>query len=102
MPLPNSITLPSVGATPFGTRSAGAFVGFGAAGEPESHFMTTLLLTHADCIEHAPPEGHPERPDRLRAVEDALSHPDFDGLDRRDAPLATIDQIAATLPESEE
>ena len=28
----------------------------------------TLLLTHTACLDHVTPPGHPERPDRLRAV----------------------------------
>ena len=37
----------------------------------------TDFFTHPDCLEHAPPEGHPERPARLRAVLDRLG---ADGL----------------------
>ena len=35
--------------------------------------MSTLLLSHKACLDHVTPPGHPERPDRLRAVEEALS-----------------------------
>ena len=58
----------------------------------------TLYVSHPACLDHDTTANHPEHPDRLRAVEDALSHPDFDGLDRRDAPLATIDQIGLVHP----
>jgi acetoin utilization deacetylase AcuC-like enzyme len=35
--------------------------------------MTDLLiLTHPDCLDHVPPPGHPESPQRLTAVMDAL------------------------------
>ena len=34
--------------------------------------MTTLLLSHPACLDHATPAGHPERADRLRAVKEAL------------------------------
>lgn len=54
----------------------------------------TILFTHKDCLAHNPGMGHPESRARLKAVLDALDHPDFAVLDRRDAPLATIDQIA--------
>ena len=50
--------------------------------------MTTLLYYHPACLEHDPGHGHPERPDRLRAVMQALSHPDFASLKRREAPMA--------------
>ena len=55
--------------------------------------MTTLLYTHAACIEHDPGPGHPETPDRLRAVLAALDGPEFEALERREAPLAEIAQI---------
>jgi acetoin utilization deacetylase AcuC-like enzyme len=54
----------------------------------------TILFTHPDCISHNPGPGHPERPERLKAVLAALDHPDFAGLDRRAAPLAEEAQIA--------
>jgi acetoin utilization deacetylase AcuC-like enzyme len=50
--------------------------------------MTTLYLTHPACLEHEAPRGHPERPDRLRAVWRALEDPGFAGLDRREAQAA--------------
>ena len=56
--------------------------------------MTTLLFTHPSGIEHDPGPGHPERPDRLRAVLKALGEEDFTGLVRREAPRATVGQIA--------
>ena len=55
--------------------------------------MTTLLFTHPACIEHDPGPHHPERPDRLRAVVDALEHEDFSALDRRIAPLGSVEAI---------
>ena len=42
--------------------------------------MSTLLLSHKACLDHVTPPGHPERPDRLRAVEEALSHERFHSL----------------------
>ena len=50
--------------------------------------MTTALLTHADCLLHTTPPGHPERVARLEAVLAALSEPEFEALLRLDAPLA--------------
>ncbi len=50
--------------------------------------MTTLLLHHAAFLEHLTPIGHPERPDRLRAIHAALDNPDFAALTRVEAPLA--------------
>jgi len=57
--------------------------------------MTTLLLSHEDCIAHVPPEGHPERPDRLRAIGEALSTDAFAALQRQPAPLGDPARAAA-------
>ena len=47
--------------------------------------MTTLLVSQPDFADHVTPQGHPERADRIRAVEDALARSRFDKLLRRDA-----------------
>ncbi|KAB2912585.1 MAG: histone deacetylase family protein [Hyphomicrobiaceae bacterium] len=49
--------------------------------------MTTLLLTHPCFVEHDTGYGHPERPDRMRAIDKVLSHEMFNGLKREEAPL---------------
>jgi acetoin utilization deacetylase AcuC-like enzyme len=56
--------------------------------------MTTLLYTHPACLEHDPGQYHPESRARLRAVLNALDGPDFARLERREAPDATIEDIA--------
>jgi acetoin utilization deacetylase AcuC-like enzyme len=48
----------------------------------------TLYLTHPAGLEHEAPPGHPERPDRLRAVWRALEDVRFAALDRREAKAA--------------
>jgi len=60
--------------------------------------MTTILYSHPKCIEHDMGAGHPESPDRLRAVMEALKADAFNGLDRREAPMAELDQIARVHP----
>ena len=55
--------------------------------------MATLYLTHSICLEHDTGYGHPERPDRLRAVETALSQDNFKVLIRKQAPLAELETI---------
>lgn len=55
--------------------------------------MDTLLVTHAACFAHEVPEGHPECPDRLRAVLGALNAEEFALLVRAEAPLATVEQL---------
>jgi acetoin utilization deacetylase AcuC-like enzyme len=61
--------------------------------------MTTLLLSHPACLNHATPEGHPERADRLRAVNDVLSEERFNALVRGEAPEGSLD--LATLCHNE-
>jgi acetoin utilization deacetylase AcuC-like enzyme len=60
--------------------------------------VTTLLLSHSACLEHATPSGHPECSDRLRAIEHALVAPAFDKLLREEAPRASQQQIALAHP----
>ena len=60
--------------------------------------MATLLVSHSACLNHLTPPGHPERPDRLRAVERALSDERFQYLTRVEAPVATFDTIALCHP----
>ena len=44
--------------------------------------MSTLLITHPCFVNHDNGPGHPERPDRMRAIDKALSHDAFAGLTR--------------------
>lgn len=48
--------------------------------------MTTLLITHPCFVEHDTGFGHPERPDRMRAIDRVLSHDLFADLVREEAP----------------
>jgi acetoin utilization deacetylase AcuC-like enzyme len=59
--------------------------------------MTTLLLTHPCFVEHDTGIGHPERPDRMRAVDKALAHEAFAKLKRMDAPLRADVEDAIAL-----
>ncbi len=58
-------------------------------------YMTTALLTHADCLTHVTPDGHPERVARLEHVLHALEALD---LTRVTAPLAAEDDILRVHP----
>lgn len=49
--------------------------------------MPTLLLTHPSFLEHDTGPGHPERPDRMRAIDKVLSHDFYANLVREEAPL---------------
>src|SRR5262245_17681667 len=60
--------------------------------------MTTLLITHPSSYQHENPPGHPERTDRLRAIESALAADQFKPLTRVQAPQASLDAIAFCHP----
>ncbi len=67
---------------------------------PKTRFLpamsTVVILTHPDCARHAPPSGHPERPERLAAALSGL-----DGLDlaREDASEASDEDLAVLHPQ---
>ncbi|MCF1504500.1 histone deacetylase family protein [Afifella sp. H1R] len=61
--------------------------------------MTTLLLHHADFLDHLTAPGHPERPDRLKALHAALDHEAFSSLLREEAPLGDKDVAALAHPQ---
>lgn len=50
--------------------------------------MTTALISHPACLQHAPPAGHPECPERLEAVLTALEAAPFKALLRVQASRA--------------
>jgi acetoin utilization deacetylase AcuC-like enzyme len=61
--------------------------------------VTTALFTHPACLDHDNGPGHPERPDRLRAVLRALEGEAFATLAREEAPEATPEQLVRVHPE---
>lgn len=61
--------------------------------------MTTVLIGHEAGLAHNMGDGHPERPDRLRAVNAVLGGPAFDGLVRLEAPEADRDALLLAHPE---
>lgn len=62
--------------------------------------MTTRLYSHPIFLEHLTPPGHPERPDRLRAIARALDDEAFAHLDRVEAPEGDEATILYVHPES--
>jgi acetoin utilization deacetylase AcuC-like enzyme len=60
--------------------------------------MTTALITHADCLGHVNPAGHPERGERLEAIEAAFEAEEFAYLVRVEAPLAEDAAILRAHP----
>lgn len=55
--------------------------------------MSTLVFSHVACLDHRPGPGHPESPERLKAVLKALQAPEFGAVQWRDAPMGTVDQV---------
>jgi acetoin utilization deacetylase AcuC-like enzyme len=55
-----------------------------------------LYFSHPSSLEHDPRlglPGHPEQPDRLRAIEAALGERDWLGWERREAPVASEEEL---------
>lgn len=61
--------------------------------------MATRLYTHPIYLEHLTPAGHPERPDRLRAIERVLDDEAYADLDRVTSPMGDADTILYAHPE---
>jgi acetoin utilization deacetylase AcuC-like enzyme len=60
-----------------------------------------LYFSHPTCLEHDPREGlpgHPESPERLRAIEAALAERDWLGWERREAPAANVEELKLVHP----
>jgi len=60
--------------------------------------MTTLLYPHESSLQHATPLGHPERPDRLRAIETVLESERFSLLARETAERVERDAVIRVHP----
>ncbi|TPW02846.1 MAG: histone deacetylase superfamily protein, partial [bacterium] len=59
--------------------------------------MSVALFTHPDMLAHRPGVGHPESPERLQAVLDALDSASL-GLDRRAATEAAVVDLERLHP----
>ncbi len=75
--------------------------------------MSTAFISHPACLRHEMGAGHPECPDRLRAIDDQLvAQRLFDLLDHHEAPAATradlervhspahVERVFAAAPEA--
>lgn len=60
--------------------------------------MPTLVLSHAASLGHDAGYGHPERPDRIRAVETVLGQEEFASLKRQQAPRGSREAILRVHP----
>src|SRR3954468_898847 len=57
-----------------------------------------LYFSHPFSLEHDTGYGHPERPDRIRAVEAELESRDWCGYERREAPRVSDGQLLRVHP----
>ncbi|BGE84815.1 histone deacetylase family protein [Methylosinus trichosporium] len=62
--------------------------------------VRTLFVTHESGLAHQMGAGHPEQPDRLRAIERSLEQERFQTLARVTAPAATREALLRVHPES--
>jgi acetoin utilization deacetylase AcuC-like enzyme len=60
--------------------------------------VSTLYLCHPSALNHQTPPGHPERPDRIRAIERTLEHERFAALHREQAPMGQPEMAALAHP----
>jgi acetoin utilization deacetylase AcuC-like enzyme len=72
--------------------------GFKRCGDPSE--LTTLLLTHPASYGHEMGAGHPERPERMRAIERALEQEAFHLLAREQAPAVAREALMRAHPEA--
>jgi acetoin utilization deacetylase AcuC-like enzyme len=59
-----------------------------------------VYFGHPSSLEHDTGPGHPERVDRIRAIEAELQRRDWLGFERREAPAVTTEQLLAVHPPS--
>lgn len=62
--------------------------------------MTTLLISDPVFLSHETAAGHPERADRLRAIDAALAGEGFDALRREAAPMGLDEDILRVHPQA--
>jgi acetoin utilization deacetylase AcuC-like enzyme len=61
--------------------------------------MACAVITHPDCLKHEMGAHHPERPQRLGAIEEYIAAADLGRhLVRHQAPLATDEQLSRVHP----
>ncbi|QJP15246.1 histone deacetylase family protein [Starkeya sp. ORNL1] len=61
--------------------------------------MSTLLIAHDASLNHLTPPGHPERPDRVRALNRVFEQEQFATLAREQAPMGAREDIVRVHPE---
>ena len=54
-----------------------------------------LYFSHPACLEHQATGGHPERPERITAIESSLAEREWVGYEVREAPPASREMLVA-------
>jgi acetoin utilization deacetylase AcuC-like enzyme len=62
--------------------------------------MSTLLIHHPACLNHATPLGHPERADRIRVIDRILEAERFQPLEREAARMGNRQMVEMAHPDS--
>jgi acetoin utilization deacetylase AcuC-like enzyme len=62
--------------------------------------VSTVYISHPSFLKHQTPEGHPERPDRMRAVNVALEHEKFLFMPREEAQMGRREDILRCHPDN--
>jgi acetoin utilization deacetylase AcuC-like enzyme len=57
------------------------------------------FFSHPASLEHDTGYGHPERVERMHAIQAELQRRDWLGYERRDAPAVSVDQLLAVHPQ---
>jgi acetoin utilization deacetylase AcuC-like enzyme len=57
-----------------------------------------VLFSHPSSLEHDTGYGHPERADRIRAIEAELQRRDWLGFERREAPAVEVERLLVVHP----
>jgi acetoin utilization deacetylase AcuC-like enzyme len=57
-----------------------------------------VLFSHPSSLEHDTGYGHPERADRIRAIDAELQRRDWLGFERREAPPVDVERLLAVHP----
>ena len=62
--------------------------------------MSTRLYSHAISLEHITPTGHPERPDRIRTLNEVFERPEFSSLEHITPDMADPSWFELAHPKS--
>ncbi len=66
-----------------------------------NYSMTIAIISHPDCVLHEAGEHHPERPERVKVIQQALKHYSFKKpVKFYKAPLATHEQLISVHDKS--